>query len=93
MALGFVLKDPTGSFVILDTTMHSGFIPGSVDVNSGNQSGSLTDPLLANGSPFYFTVSALITAPPIVSFSGTTMTWTDADTTATWIGVIYYGVR
>lgn len=94
MALGLRIWDASRSHVIIDTSFRTGFLLGAIDITSANQSGSVTNPAITeNGDPFYFTVTGLIAAPPIVTFSGNTLTWTDADSTVIFTGTIYYGVR
>ncbi len=91
MPLGLRLRDASGN-VIFDTSTRTGQILGTVSITSTNQSGSLTDGGLANGTPFFMLNGGPSEVDPAVSFSGTTMSW--AKNTAyphNWAGTIIYG--
>jgi hypothetical protein len=87
--------------MLIDTGTSLGRVLGSVTINSGNQSGSLSNSRLTSGTPFYFCVPNTTggwttNSTPVVSFSGTTMTWTQGKNfngqTAEFGGTIHYGV-
>lgn len=94
MAYGWQINDSSGT-TIVDSTMSTGIIIGSVEITSGNQSGSLTNSDFQYGTPFWFLLPKASgpDAVPGVSFSGSptdTMTWTAAP--ATFLGRIWYGI-
>jgi hypothetical protein len=95
MPVVFQLRDPETLAMIIDTTHRLGTVLGIIDVGSGNQSGSVTDPGLADGEPFppvLFGGNSLI--DPAVTISGITLSWAKNDAyAANWIGRILYGVR
>ena len=92
MPAGFQAWDASGNLII-DLSTRTGFVLGNVAINSGNQTGSLTDAGLADGTPFYFNVADTgeSSRHPFVSFSGTTMSWTKS-TATNFTGTIFYGV-
>jgi hypothetical protein len=93
MPQGIQVWDDAGN-LILDTSTRAGGFLGSITVASGAPySGSITEPLLAEGTPFYFLQSSDGDYQPTVTISGTTLTWQkNATYNPYWSGSIYYGV-
>lgn len=75
----------------MDTTTRMGRVAGSV-ATSANVAGSVSNAVFGLGTPFaYFLPTSGITydqLTPVISFSGTTMSWTAASTA----GLLVYGV-
>lgn len=92
MPQGAQFWDASGNLII-DFTTRTGFVLGRVDIDTGNQSGSVTNSAFADGGPFFFFLStgSLGQPMPTVSFSGTTMTWTSLGL-GTYIGSLFYGI-
>lgn len=95
MPQGMQVWDASGN-LILDFTTRTGFIRGTLSITTSNQSGSTTDSTIVEGDIWYIT---LMNAgggdpgdAPVVTKSGTTITWTRFDATRTWQGTILYGV-
>ncbi len=82
----------SGQPPLLGNTGRSGFVLGTVNIGSGNASGSVSDANLGYGEPFAVVLGTPIEGQPTVSISGTTVTWTDAYS-GFWTGTLFYGVR
>lgn len=89
MPQGLQIWDASGNLIV-DTTSRLARIIDSVTITSSNMSGSVNNARLAEGEGFYFLAGSNDNMPT-VSFSGTTMTWTQFATG--WVGRLFYGVR
>lgn len=74
---------------VLDSATHFDSVVARVAVGAGNQSGSYTDPAIGAGTPDGFAIGGNHLVDPIISFSGTTMSWSKNPAYAIdWIGTI-----
>lgn len=103
MAQGMQIYDNSGDLLI-DTSTFIGNVINSITVSTG--SGSITNSLLSNGTPFAFcSIPSTGTTPfadgtestptwPEITFSGDTMSWTKVDdpNVTTTPFTIFYGV-
>lgn len=75
MPSGMQMWDPSGNLII-DTSMHLGRILGIASL-SGPTNGSQSNSGLATGTPFWILtcLSASSVRQPVISVSGTTISW------------------
>lgn len=67
---------------------------GTVTITSGANTGTINDPKLAQGTPWFaFVASNFGAADPTVTVGSTSLTWTKDPSNPTWSGSILYGVR
>jgi len=92
MPAGIQVWDENG-VLILDTSFRAGGFLGEINVvYNGPSSGSVYDPNLSEGTPFYF-LRGDHEYQPTVTFSGNTVNWAkDMPHGQYWGGTIYYGV-
>jgi hypothetical protein len=100
MAAGLQIFDASGA-VVVDLSDRPGRILGAASATTSSatygNNGSVTDARLANGTPFYiitpfFGFFGDDFGYPIVTFSGTTMSWNYVDNgNAAFVCTIYYG--
>lgn len=92
MPAGLQIWDATGHLIV-DTTSKLARIIGSVAIGAGNQTSSVTDSHLSEGTPFFFLAYNGLT-PLVVSIAGTTISWAPAvGFVGTFTGTLYYGVH
>ena len=92
MAYGVRILNAAGA-VLIDTSFRCGRLLGHVDIDAGNQSGSVSIPSMGDGTPFYiFEKFSLNNNRPTVAFDevAKTMTWTAG--AGSYTGKIFYGV-
>jgi len=93
MAFGLRVRDSSGA-ITLELTDRLPRILGSV--STGTAPGSRSVPDFAGRQPFYFFVPNTVTGDvfnhPVISVSGTTLSWTFVVATFRAGGTIHYGV-
>lgn len=92
MAFGIRILNAAGN-VLIDTSFRVGRLLGHVDIDGGNQSGSINIPAMSEGTPFHiFEKFSLNNNRPTVEFDigANEMEWTAG--TGAYTGKLFYGV-
>lgn len=91
MPVAFQMRDASTLAVIIDTLDRLGTVVDIVTVTAANQSGSVSDPALADGTPDHILFGGNSLLDPTVTFSGTTMSWAENNAyPGDWLGQIMY---